>query len=178
MADGGHEAYWGAFLATALAAFAVLLSAAITQLRRLRRLTARVRTSGVVVRDGGWRPLLSAVASLWPRLTAASSVAFFVQENVERMGAQSAPGLAVLAGDHAVALPILLLTSLAVSIAVAIYRWRRDILLAIVRRHASRSPRRVPPAPRPSGTWTPVASSADARVHGLRAPPIEAVTTI
>ena len=170
MVNGGHEAYWGAFLATTLAAVAALFAAAVTQMRRLLRLSERVRMSGVVVRDCGSRPLLRAVARRWPRLMAASSIAFLVQENLERMGAGSDPGLQVVTGDRAVALPLLLLASLAVAIVAAIYRWRRDVLLAIVRT-GMRSRRRTAPAPRPTGVWSPAATSVGNRLHGLRAPP-------
>jgi hypothetical protein len=115
--------------------------------------------------------LFRAATAQWLRLAAWTTLAFVAQENLERGVDGAWPGLGVVLGDSAPALPILLAVSAIVALLVAVYRWRRDVLLARARAWTPPTPRGLAPMRRPVGSAGPARVATDAHIRGLRAPP-------
>jgi hypothetical protein len=157
----------------ALAAAASLASVAAIQLRRLHRLAARASRAPIAVTDGRIRTLLESTAGIWLRLAAVTALAYLLQENLERAiaGAGPLPGLGVVGGDHQAVIPILAFVTFAIAVVAGLYRWRREVLLAVARAAARRRRSTIAmgrPTP-PRATVTP--ATAFVRRNGLRAPP-------
>lgn len=166
----GHDPYWALFLVAVVGAAIGITALAVHELHRLARLAATT-PSGAVVRDAD----VSHLVRVWLRLFATVGVAtiltFLLQENVELLSVGAGvPGLGVLTGDHGVAIPVLLVVAAVISLAGALVRWRRDILLARIRRGSR---------PRPAATPVrfvahvdPLVSADDRGSNGTRAPPL------
>jgi hypothetical protein len=170
MAEAGHDGYWSNFIIAVGVVSALLLAVGLAQLRRLARLSAEAGAGTVRVRDESLGHLARLVVPVWGRVAVLTTVVFLVQENVETaVIGQPVPGLDALAGQHAMALPLIVAVSFIVALTRALVRWRRDVLLARLRRAA-------PPRPSAQRQVRPVASriiqSADGiRRNGVRAPP-------
>jgi hypothetical protein len=131
LAHSGHDGAWGTAVAVVLAAALGLVGLGTWRLHRL----------GVVARalaatEGGLRPGPNGFArflvGLWLRLVGATTLLFVIQENLEhqRVG-EELPGLAVLgSAQYPNAVFVIAAISLAVAFVVALFRWRRDVLVA------------------------------------------------
>ena len=78
--------------------------------------------------------------------------------------------MGAFAGEHQAAIPIVAFVTLALAVVAAIYRWRRDLLVALARAGARRR-RATPTTPRPAPSPRVRAGAALVRLNGLRAPP-------
>ena len=175
LVHSGHGATWAAAAETSLVLGAVLAAAGIYRLVRVR-LLLRGSQSGAARR--GSLPVRS-LLSAWRRaaiLIAPSTVALLtIQENVERWAvSHQLPGPAILlTPEYAGGLWITLLVGLAVALVVALFRWRRETLLARLRA-AQRGIARASTnhAERHTGVEiNPPADSLLGRRSALRAPP-------
>jgi hypothetical protein len=174
LAHAGHDERWQAAVLAVLGLGGGLLVAALVRLRALAREATGLDRDG---RSGlGGRALLVRAAfRTWLRLAASTLLILTVQENVERVGAGFAapgPGL-LLSPEYPWALPIVVGVSLVVGFVTALFRWRRDALIARIRaqraRHAA-----VPAAPRPVVRVIRRPWATLGRLGGLRAPPLPA----
>lgn len=172
MTDGGHDAYWMDFVLVVSLTCGSLLAVASVQLRRLSRQAAAIASGRdrSHPHDGGLGSLLRLTVPLWGRVALLSTLAFLAQENIETASVgQAMPGLGVIAGQQAVALPLFVLVSFGVALVRALVRWRRDVLLARTRGQASaRRPSR--PVLRPAEVL--LRSATDGiRCNCVRGPP-------
>lgn len=172
MREGGHDRYWTSFVLTVAMVTVVLGVVAVRQLRRLQRQTSLVRAGQLNVDDRGVGLFARLVAGLWMPVSAGTFVAFVTQENLEMMGAgRLLPGLHVVSGEHAIAVPAIALMSFLVALVGALVRWGRHVLLARLHLSSGLIRRRAPRALRPSSVNLPTSTST-VRSHGLRAPPM------
>jgi hypothetical protein len=165
----GHDGYWlGLSLGVAVATSALVAVVAV-QLRRLHREAA---STPALAADEASAPAayLRLVGTTWLRLTSLALLCFTAQENLEAVAAGlPVRGLDVVLGHGMAPFLVVIVTTLLMSLAVALVRWRRRVLLgrlaAAIRPWARASARRVPatgqpmPALHPVGAW------------GSRAPP-------
>ena len=134
LAHSGHGGAWGTAVAVTVAAAAGLLGLGSWRLYRLG-VVARTLTTG----EGRLRPggvaFTRALIGLWLRLGGATMLLFVVQENLERRRiGESPPGLSVLGSAASPNAALVIgLVALAVAFVVALFRWRRDILVARIR---------------------------------------------
>lgn len=171
MREGGHDRYWTSFVLVVVAVTAGLAAVAAAQLRRLRRLAASVHVAGVAVADGGVGRFLGLLCGLWLRVAVITSIGYVVQENLETASAGATlPGLGVAGGEHALALPILVLVSLVVAAVGALVGWRREVLLARLRVRTALPPGRGAAIRLPCAAALPH-PSIEPRRNGVRAPP-------
>ncbi len=171
MQEGGHDRYWTTFILTVAVVSLGLVAVALRQIRRLSRQASMIRTGRLSVDDRGLGLLARLTARLWLLVGPATSVAFIVQENLETTTAgHPLPGMGVVSGEHAVALPVIAFASLLVALIGALVRWGRHVLLARLRRSLWPVRRRAPRTLRPSSISRPTSAST-VRSHGLRAPP-------
>jgi hypothetical protein len=176
LAQTGHDGSWATAVAVVLAAGIGLFGLATWRLYRL----------GVVARsiDPATRRHTSSAPGfgrrlfgLWWRLWAATTILFVIQENIEhqRIG-EALPGLSVLgSGEYSDAALVIAVVTLAVAVVAALFRWRRDLLVARIasaseRRHAR--PGRT--LPRPAATRDGRPESFVGRGLAVRAPPLPA----
>ena len=171
MREGGHGRYWTGFVLTVAGITLVLALIVVRQLRRLHRQTSLVRTGRLRVDDDGLGLFARQATRLWLLVSAGTSLAFMAQENLETLAAgHPLPGLDVVSGEHAVALPVVAFVSSLVALVGALVRWRRQVLLARLHRSTDPVQRRAPRTLRPSSISRPSSVSV-VRSHGLRAPP-------
>lgn len=171
MREGGHDRYWTSFILTIIGISLLLAVIAGRQLRRLHRQTSMVRAGRLQVHDGGFGLLARQATRLWLLVSAGTVLAFLSQENLETVAAgHELPGLDVVTGEHAVAIPIIAFMSLLVALVGALVGWGRHVLLARLRGSLHPVRRRAPRTMRPSSVRVP-ASTRAVRWHGLRAPP-------
>jgi len=177
MREGGHDRYWTSFVLVVVAVTAGLAAVVAVQLRRLRRLAASVHWAGVEVRDGGVGRFTGLLGGLWLRVAVITSVGYVVQENLETATAGATPaGLGVVAGEHALALPILVLVSLVVAVVGALVGWRREVLLARLRVRTAFRRRGAVALRGPIAAELPHPPAAPDR-NGVRAPPAVVLQT-
>lgn len=171
MQEGGHDRYWTSFVLTVAAVAAALALITFSQIRRLRHQASLVRAGRLSVDDRGYGLLARLIARLWLLVAAGTVVAFLGQENLETITAgHPLPGIDVISGEHAVALPVMVVTSLLVACVAALVRWGRHLLLARLRR--SLGPARRPATRTLRPPFIPVPPAAvGVHSHGLRAPP-------
>ncbi|HYK95169.1 MAG TPA: hypothetical protein VE011_04765 [Candidatus Dormibacteraeota bacterium] len=170
----GHGGTWAAAVQTTLALGALLAAAGIFRLVRLRlhlrgRTTSAARPGSLPVRSllAGW---FRAALLLAPTTAALLTI----QENVERWAiGQRFPGPGVLlTPEYAGGLWIALLVAVAVALVVALFRWRRETLLARLRAAQRRPARAAADQTRHTGIEVqPPAESLLGRRSALRAPP-------
>jgi hypothetical protein len=174
LAHAGHGAGWDRAVATILVLATVVGLAAAVRLRALsgeapstatRSTTAAATSSqGIVARR--W-------AIDWIRLATVVAVLLTLQENVERLLAGLTPPgvLALLSPEYAFGLLIVLAVAAVMACVVAMYRWRRAILIAR-RTRRDREVRSMarPASPLDDGPRVP--QSLLGRRGGLRAPPL------
>ncbi len=144
----GHDLQWSAAVATVAVLAVGLLAFAVRELLRLSR-EARP-ASGVMVDPriaGAWH-LLRDLLALWLPTLLFTLVLFVLVENGERLAAGlPAPGLNVLgaAGYHD-SLLIFEIVAAFVTLVAALYRWRREVLVARIAALRRRWPRHGPTA--------------------------------
>lgn len=171
MTERGHDRYWTSFLSVVVIVVGILATIAVIQLQRLRRLADLMRSSrDIHVSDLGVARLVELFGPMWLRVTAVVLLAYFAQENTEvaAIGGRL-PLLGVFAGEHWVALPILVLASGLVAMVGALVRWRREVLLRKLR--LAQGFRRPPVARQPTSVVQQPKSVLSARRNGVRAPP-------
>lgn len=165
----GHDQYWLLFLVAVVGAAIGIMVLAAHELRRLARLAAST-PRGAIVQDADVRHLLGAWLPLFAKIGVAAVLAFLVQENLELLSVGAGfPGIGVLTGDHGVAIPVLLVVAAVIALLGALVRWRRDILLARIRRA-------LPPPPGATPVWfvapLPLVCADGRGSNGTRAPPL------
>jgi hypothetical protein len=172
----GHGDGWNAAVSTSLVLAAGLLALGVARLHWLGLLVRRAsRASDAHTGPLPRRALLEAFARVAPRIALLQLVLLSVQENVEHLAAgQPAPDAAILfSPEYAGGGWIALAVSFAVSLVVALFVWRRDVLLARLRAARAALPRVSDVAPRRPGLVArrPVESVLGRR-SALRAPPL------
>ncbi len=177
LARTGHGPQWTATLilvAILAAALAIAAAARLLQLSRLAHDLDGVATNPA---HGGTRELGRDLVRAWLQILGCSLVVFVGAENLERVTAGlPAPGLGVLgSGEYHLALAVFALTALAAALVEALYRWRRDVLVALIAAARARWGRDRSPARRPRIAWVDRSHAAIARsrITG-RAPPLAA----
>lgn len=174
MREGGHDRYWTSFLLIVTLVTSGLSAVGVAQVRRLRRLAAAMRAESVRVGDVGPSRFFGLLGPLWLRLSATVMVAYVLQENIETASTGAPlPGLGVLGGEHAVALPVMLAVSFLVATVGALVGWRREVILARLRAAAQRRLRTVAATLRPPIANDRPTHFSQGRRNGVRAPPAE-----
>jgi uncharacterized membrane protein len=147
----GHDGYWlGLSLGVAVATSLVAVVA--VQLRRLHREAAS--TPALASEEASAAAAyLRLVAATWTRVALLALLIFTAQENAEALAAGlPIRGLDVVLGHGMAPFLVILATTLLMSLAVALVRWRRRLLLgrlaAAVRPWSPASARRRPVAAR------------------------------
>ena len=170
MTETGHDGYWSNFVIGVGVVSTILLGVGITQLRRVARLASASGAGTLRVRDESIGHLARLVLPLWGRVATLTAIVFLLQENIETASVgNQMPGLYALAGQHGTALPLIVAVSFVVALTRALVRWRRDVLIARMRRTSP--PRQTAPeAPRPVESLL-VQSADGVRRNGVRAPP-------
>ena len=172
MREGGHERYWTSFVLIVAVITVGLGAVAVAQWRRLRRLAANVSAGTIRLSDGGLDRFLGLVGPLWLRVSAGAIAVYLIQENLETASTgASLPGVGVLGGPHAIALPVLFAVSLVVAMVGALVGWRREVLLARIRAAARRRLRAPAATLRPALAAERPAGRREGR-RGVRAPPL------
>ena len=173
MQAGGHGRYWTAFILTVLLVVGSLTVATILQLVRLSRLATRMQAGGVDVLDQGLGRLVNLTLRRWLVIGAGTLCAFAVQENVERIDLGSPlPGIAVVTGENAIAVPVVIIVSVAIAFVAALAAWRREVLLTrLAAGRQSAPPRRAPRFLRPSVDERRPAWFIAGSQNPVRAPP-------
>jgi hypothetical protein len=170
----GHDGYWvGLSIALGIATLA-LLAVAVVQLRRLGREAASTPALATGEASGPMA-YLGLVAGTWLRLAVLAVLMFTAQENLETLAVgMPVRGLDVILAHGLLPLLVILATTLLMSLAVALVRWRRRVLLGRLAAaprawsRASAQRRRIPTRPAPG------VMSSDA--WGSRAPPARLAT--
>jgi len=177
LVHAGHGGTWAAAAQTSLVLGALLAAAGIYRLVRLR-LLVRARTTAMPLRQTAGRLPFRSLVAAWARAVAliapATVVLLTVQENIERWGiGQRMPGPEVLlTPEYAGGLWIALLVGAAVALVVALFRWRRETLLARLRAARAHAARGASTAARHTGVdVAPPIESLLGRRSALRAPP-------
>jgi len=172
MRESGHDRYWTSFVLIVVSVAVALGVVAAAQWRRLRRLAADVHAGTVRLSDGSLDRFLGLLGPLWLRVSAGTIAAFLIQENLETASTgATVPGLGVLGGPHAIALPVLFAVSLVVAMVGALVGWRREVMLARIRAAAQRRLRAPAATLRPALAAERPAGRREARRNGVRAPP-------
>lgn len=170
LAHAGHGQAWTTAVLVSLTLGAGLALAAALQLWRLRGASGRAEQP--TNEGSGLRNLGRSWVDLAARLTATVTVLLTIQENIERaaIGARTVDPAILVSPEYAGALAIVAAVAIAVSFVVALFRWRRDALLARIR--AAITPRLRPlPARLPLRRADVPRGSILGRRLGLRAPP-------
>lgn len=174
MREGGHDRYWTSFLLIVAVVTSALVAVGVAQIRRLRRLTMAMRARVVHVRDVGLSRFFELLGPLWLRLSVVVSSAYVLQENIETATTGASwPGLGVLGGEHAIALPVLILVSLLVAAVGALVGWRREVIVARLRAAARARRRPAASVLRPALANDRPTGIREGRRNGVRAPPAE-----
>lgn len=132
----GHGETWTVAVITVSVLSAVLVLLAGF---RLATLTLQARAHAAHVRpvpNGRPADLLRELIGLWGLILVAAALLFVLNENVERaVNHLPTIGIAVLAGSAGNLVPLLVLTTVTgvVATVAALYRWRRDTLVAHLR---------------------------------------------
>ena len=168
----GHGEAWVAAVVTAAMLSMGLVVLGAARLASLRQQVEPIRPgagSGLRLRH-----LLRETAGLWGLIFISAVVLFVINENLERaVSGQPLPGLGVLIGSSSLPIPALMLSaaSALVAFVAALYRWRRDGLIARMRAHARvRKVGAAPTLPRATLVIDHRASIRARRLAG-RAPP-------
>jgi len=172
LVETGHDAAWTTAFLIALGLGLALLVAGTWQLRRLSR-QARSIGAAAGPRDPGPSAFGAHLGRLWLGLLPATTLLFVLQENVEHLAmGDGLPGLGVLVrGGSPLALTVIGAVTLGVALVGALYRWRRDTLVARI--STGHTPWRRPTVKpqRPRGTDRRAPLALGGSVAG-RAPPL------
>jgi hypothetical protein len=174
LVHAGHGATWAAAAQTSLALGGLLAAAAIFRLVRLRALLHQRRPTATHAGDLPVRSLLAAWRRATLLIAPTTVVLLTIQENVERwaIGARlPGPGV-LLTPEYAGGLWIAIVVGIAVALVVALFRWRRETLLARLHATQDRPFRATPSEARHTGVEVNrPADSLLGRRSALRAPP-------
>ena len=173
LAHSGHTGTWETAVAVVLAAGSGLLGVALWRLYRLAAIARAVAAYEVRLAPSSI-PFGRRLLALWLRLAVATTLLFFVQENLEHFASgQVPPGLGVLgSADYPNAALVLAAVCLAVAIVGALLGWRRDLLLArISAAGRRRRPVPLPAVSRPTQNRDRRSESILGRALAVRAPP-------
>jgi hypothetical protein len=176
LAHSGHGGTWAAAVESSVVLALLLAIAGVLRLARLGWLLRKSRQPAPAPATASM-PLTSLLrawrdAATW--LLPLTAGLLTIQENIERWSIhQPLPGPAVLlTPEYAGGLWIAIGVTIAVAFVVALFRWRREILLARLRAARRAVPRTVAATPRRSGLDVlPPADSLLGRRSALRAPP-------
>lgn len=169
----GHGATWSSAVLIVLGLGVMLLVAAAWRLRTLGVLARAAAREAILPSDR--RGFVGHLVRLWPRLTLLTLALFVLQENVEHYNiGEPLPGLGVLlSSEYPNALLIFGVVALVVAIVGALFRWRRDVLLARMAAARPRWRRASGRSVRPSLAWVDgLAGSLLGRRLAVRAPPV------
>ena len=175
LARTGHGDQWtGTVLIVATLALSLAAAGAL-RLLRLSRLARDLDAGDISVREGRPADLVSHLLKAWLVILPVALIVFVIVENLEHLSVGlPAPGLAVLgsAQYHAV-LGVFAVVSLGAALVDALYRWRRDVLVARIEaaRARLRHPRSVAAPDRLPWLDRRHASIIGNRISG-RAPPL------
>ena len=167
----GHGLEWSATVAfVVLVAIAIALAAA-HRLLVLHRLIDRAASEPTALPLPGLGSLLDEAVRIWLRVFPMALAIYVINENGERATTGlPTPGLGVLASNGMLAFWVVTLVTLVIAMVAGLYRWRRDLLLARIRRLAVRWPHPAAvPARRPIGRLRP--RSVVLSAVSSRAPP-------
>ena len=168
----GHTDAWNNAVLAVLGLGVLLLVSATWRLHRLGLLArGSARLAHEPAGIGGFAGQLG---RLWLRLTLVTTVWFVIQENLEhRSAGEPLPGLSVLgSSDYPNALLILAAVALGVAAVGALFRWRRDVLVARIAAARQRWRRASGPTLRVSLEWViRLPGSFLGRRLAVRAPP-------
>jgi hypothetical protein len=132
LARTGHGNQWtGTVIVVAGLAIGLAIAGAI-RLVHLSRLAAELDSGELSVREGRPADLFSHLLKAWLLILPVALVLFVIVENLEHLSVGlPAPGLSVLgsAQYHSV-LGVFAVISLLAALVDALYRWRRDVLVA------------------------------------------------
>jgi hypothetical protein len=183
LAHNGHDLGWSlAVWSAAILGMVLALAGAVRLVVLAREAHKTARAAGETGQSRAGTPTLASLraaplAGTWllasARLAVVTAVLLTIQEHLERAGAGlPQPGIGLIVSpEYPWAVAIIALVSLAVGFVVALYRWRRDVLLARIR--AARAVHhRTTTASRPSTPEHRPAVSILGRAGGLRAPPL------
>jgi hypothetical protein len=170
MSATGHDSVWLPLVATVLVALTLVT---FVTSRRLLDLSARAGRGGRRHVDVPLRDFAGMVGSLWPRFAAATTVAYAIQENVERvLAGRTPPGLDALIAHGSIPIFVIVLSSLVVAAVTALVRWRARILVARIRSGSAFT--RHAPVGRPRPDTTRPRARAWRAATASRAPPVAA----
>ncbi|HEY5489037.1 MAG TPA: hypothetical protein VIK00_04290 [Candidatus Limnocylindrales bacterium] len=174
LARSGHGLDW-TFAVASIALLSVALAGlAVRELRRLSRQARELTNVGS--RGSSLAALVADTVPLALAVFVVSLASFVVLENLEYAAAGLAsPGLTLIfSPQHQATLIVFELVSLAVASVAALYRWRRDILVELIKlAHRLRLHGRAPLGSRPIELTLPASSIVRGRPPG-RAPPLPA----
>lgn len=171
----GHGETWTIAVLTVSALAAVLGILAgmrlVTLARRSRRCAAAARPAS----NGRVADLLRELVGLWGLILVGAALLFVVNENVERaVNDLPTTGIGVLVGSSGDLVPLLVLSAVSglVAAVAALYRWRRDVLVARIRvAGASWDRATSAPLPRPWPSLSRPITVVSRSIAG-RAPPL------
>ena len=176
LAHSGHDGTWGAAVAGVLAGGAGLL---VLGTWRLYRLGLVART--LAPTEGRLAPNIGGfgrgLAWLWLRLVSATAPLFVLQENLEHLkSGEGLPGLSVLgSAEYPRAALVIAGVALAVALVGALFRWRRNLLVARIAAALRRlRPRLARVVRRPPADRDRRPESLVGRSLAARAPPLVA----
>jgi len=174
LAHNGHDGAWTlAVWSTAILGGTLVVAGAA----RLASLARAVRRGGLAPADRQVGSDRASWIRTWfsgaIRLAVVVAVLLTIQENVEHLAAGlPLQGAALLfSPEYPFGLAIVAAVSVAVSLVVALYRRRRDELVARLRRDAAAYAAPVRRSARPVRNLLPPPASILGRIGGLRAPP-------
>jgi hypothetical protein len=174
LAQTGHGTQW---TATVVVVAALAISLTIFGTARLISLTHEARElegHGASVRSGRTTDLAGHLVQAWLVILPVSLALFVLVENLEHLSAGlPAPGLAVLGSvEYHGVLGVFALVSLLAALVEALYRWRRDVLIARIQAARARLARRPARVARRALPWVDLRHAAiiGHRISG-RAPP-------
>jgi hypothetical protein len=146
LARTGHGDQWTGTVILVAALAAGLAIAGTLRLLSLSRLARGLEANGQAIQAGRPADLAGHLVRAWLVILPIAVVLFVLVENVEHVSVGlPAPGLTVLGSSqyHSV-IGVFALVSLATALVDALYRWRRDLLVARI--EAARARRRYRPA--------------------------------
>lgn len=174
LARTGHGSGWAATVALVAILALALGSAAAVRLAQLARLARDVDAGEVDVEGSGIGHLGRHLIRAWLQILGVALVLFVVAENLEHsVVGLPPPGLAVLdSGEYHLGLVVFAGAALVAALVDALYRWRRDVLVARIEGARLRWVRAHATSARPAMPWVDPRHDAIAgyRIAG-RAPP-------
>jgi hypothetical protein len=173
----GHGVQWtAAIVLVGILALGLALAGAI-RLAQLSRMAGDLDGGAIRLERAAVRDLAGHLASTWPRILCLALAVFVCAENLEHIAVGlPAPGLSVLgSGEYHAPLAIFAAVAFAAAMVDALYRWRRDILVARIEAARAEWARIQRSSPRPETPWVDRRQAAIAG-HRIasRAPPLSA----